>query len=69
MSGSIRDRSPTGFFQSCSRQEFVGRQLKQLAESQFGGAMAPLLLSLVKQTTLSKKDRAAIERLIENIRE
>jgi predicted transcriptional regulator len=57
------------FFAVLSRQEYVGRQLKQLAESHFGGALAPMLLSLVEQTTLSKKDRAAIEKLIDNIRE
>ena len=57
------------FFATITRQEYVGRQLKQLAESHFGGALAPLLLSLVEQATLTKKDRAAIEKLIENIRE
>jgi BlaI family penicillinase repressor len=50
-----------------SRQEHVGKQLKNLAESHFGGALAPLLLSLVEQASLTKKDRAAIEKLIENI--
>ncbi len=57
------------FFPVVSRQDFVGRQLKRLAESHFGGSVAPLLLSLVEQATLTKKDRAAIERLIDNIRE
>jgi predicted transcriptional regulator len=57
------------FFAGVTREEFVGRQLKRMAESHFGGAMAPMLLSLVEQTSLSKKDRAAIEKLIENIRE
>ncbi|MEX2174369.1 MAG: BlaI/MecI/CopY family transcriptional regulator [Pirellulaceae bacterium] len=57
------------FFAAVTRQEHVGRQLKRMAESHFGGALAPLLLSLVEQATLTKKDRAAIEKLIENIRE
>jgi BlaI family transcriptional regulator, penicillinase repressor len=51
-----------------TRQQYVGRQLKQMAESHFGGSLAPMLLSLVEQAALSKKDRAAIEKLIENIR-
>ena len=57
------------FFAAVTRQEYVGRQLKRMAESHFDGLLAPMLLSLVEQATLTKKDRAAIERLIENIRE
>lgn len=57
------------FFASVTREEYVGWQLKRMADSHFGGAVAPMLLSLVEQTSLSKKDRAAIEKLIENIRE
>ena len=57
------------FFASVTREQYVGRQLKRMADSHFGGALAPMLLSLVQQTTLSKKDRAAIEKLIENIDE
>jgi BlaI family transcriptional regulator, penicillinase repressor len=57
------------FSATVSRQEFVGRQLKRIAESHFGGALAPMLLSLVNQAKLSRKDRAAIETIIENIQE
>ena len=57
------------FFPAVSRQEFVGRQLKRIAESHFDGSLVPMLLSLVEQAKLTKKDRAAIEKLIENIRE
>jgi predicted transcriptional regulator len=57
------------FFAAITRQQYVGWQLKRMAESHFGGSMAPMLLSLVDQATLTKKDRAAIEKLIENIRE
>ncbi len=57
------------FFPTVTRQEFVGRKLKRIAESHFGGSLAPMLLSLVDQATLSKKDRIAIEKLIDNIRE
>jgi BlaI family transcriptional regulator, penicillinase repressor len=57
------------FFAAVTRQQFVGRQLKRMAESHFGGALAPLLMSLVEQAPLSRKDRAALEKLIENIRQ
>jgi predicted transcriptional regulator len=57
------------FFAAVSRRQYVGGQLKRMAESHFGGALAPLLLSLMEQAKLSRKDRAAIEKLIEGIRE
>lgn len=57
------------FFAAVTRQQYVGRQLKRMAKSHFGGSLAPMLLSLVDQAALTKKDRAAIEKLIENIRE
>lgn len=52
-----------------TREEFVGLKLKHLAASHFQGSLAPLLLTLVGQTKLSKSDRAAIEKLIANIRD
>lgn len=52
-----------------TRQEFVGGQLKRLAESHFGGSVTPMLMSLVEQARLSRKDRAAIEKIIENIKD
>lgn len=57
------------FFAVVTRQEYVGWKLRRLAESHFGGSLAPMMLSLVGQVKLSKKDRAAIEKVIENIRE
>jgi predicted transcriptional regulator len=57
------------FEASIDRSEFVGRELKQMAESHFGGSLRPLLLSLVEQAKLTRKDRAAIEKLIENMKE
>jgi BlaI family transcriptional regulator, penicillinase repressor len=57
------------FFAKVTRQEFVGHQLKQMAECHFGGSLAPMLLSLVEQAPLSRADRAAIEKLIKNLRE
>jgi predicted transcriptional regulator len=57
------------FFSAVTRRQYVDWQLKQMSETHFGGALAPLILSLVEQASLSKRDRAAIEKLIENIRE
>lgn len=55
------------FFAIITRQQFVGIQLKRLAESHFGGSITPMLLSLVEQTKLSNKDRAAIQKIINSI--
>ena len=44
-----------------------GIGLKQIADSHFGGSVTPLLLTLVEQAKLTKKNRAAIEKLIQNI--
>jgi len=57
------------FHFAVTRSEFVGEALKRMAESHFGGSLQPMLLSLVEQVKLSKKDRAAIQKLIENIKE
>jgi BlaI family penicillinase repressor len=50
-----------------SRRQFVGQQLQQLANDHFDGALAPMLLSLVETTPLSKEDRSAIEQIIEGL--
>ena len=47
----------------------MGGLLKQIADSHFGGSLTPLLLTLVEQAGLSTKQRAAIEKMIENIRD
>jgi predicted transcriptional regulator len=57
------------FRASITRSEFVGQELKRMAESHFSGSLRPLLLSLVEQAKLTKKDRAAIQVLIENMNE
>ena len=57
------------FFPTVTREQHVGRQLKQLADSHFGGSFTPMLLTLVEQAKLTRKDRAAIEKLIQNIRD
>lgn len=57
------------FHTTISREQFVGRELKQMADSHFDGALRPLMLSLIDQAKLTKKDRAAIESLIKNMKE
>lgn len=57
------------FRASITRSEFVGRELQCMAEDHFGGSLRPLLLSLVEQAKLTRKDRAAIQRIIESIKE
>ena len=57
------------FFATLTREAFVGRKLRQIAESHFDGAMAPMLSSLVDQVRLSRKDRAAIQQVIDRIKD
>ena len=56
------------FSAKISREAYVGQQLKQLAESHFDGAVAPMLLTLVDRAKLSRKDREAIRKIIEGIK-
>jgi predicted transcriptional regulator len=56
------------FAAKVTRQAYVGRQLAQLAENHFQGALAPMLLTLVDRIDLSKKDREAIRKIIEGIK-
>jgi BlaI family transcriptional regulator, penicillinase repressor len=51
-----------------SRDDYVRQQLEKLAESHFGGALAPLLLTLVPKMKLNRKDRDAIVKLIEGMK-
>jgi BlaI family penicillinase repressor len=50
-----------------SRTQYVGHQLETLAESHFGGSVAPVLLALVESIKLSRKDRDAIVKIIEGL--
>jgi BlaI family penicillinase repressor len=50
-----------------SRAQYVGHQLEKLADSHFGGALAPMVLTLVQKMKLGRKDREAIVKLIEGI--
>jgi predicted transcriptional regulator len=56
------------FSAKVTRQAYVGEQLEQLAKSHFGGALAPMLLSLVERIALSRKDREAIRKIIDGIK-
>lgn len=49
------------------RQDFVGEQLRQLAEQHFGGSVTPMLLALVDQARLRKSVRDEIRKKIEDL--
>ena len=49
------------------RQSFVGEQLRQLAETHFGGSVTPMLLALVDQALLRKSVRDEIRKKIEEL--
>lgn len=53
------------FSAKIGRAEFVGRELQKIVNEHFGGSVAPMLHALVDHTKLSKKDRQAIRRIIE----
>ena len=55
------------FVARISREAYVGRQLTQLAASHFGGELGRMLLTLVEQSKLSKKDREAIRKIIDRM--
>lgn len=55
------------FSTTISREAYVGSQLKQLADSHYGGELAPMLLTLVEKSKLSKKDREAIRKIIDGM--
>ena len=56
------------FSAKVSREAYVGQQLKQLADSHFDGALAPMLLTLVDRIKLSRKDREAIRKIIDGMK-
>ena len=62
----------TGFVHTFSatidRERFVGGKIEQIADSVFGGQVAPILLSLVDRVRLNKKDREAIERILRKLK-
>lgn len=55
------------FSAAVDRETFVAQQLQLLADSNFGGSLTPLLITLVDNVKLSRRDREAIRRIIEKI--
>ncbi|MDP7018994.1 MAG: BlaI/MecI/CopY family transcriptional regulator [Pirellulaceae bacterium] len=55
------------FLATVERESFVAQELQLLADSNFGGSLAPLLLTLVDNVKLSGKDRKTIQRIIDKI--
>jgi predicted transcriptional regulator len=49
------------------RQAFVGEQLRQLAETHFGGSLSPMLLTLADLAKLKKSERDAIRKIVEGM--
>ena len=66
----VRDRSGFAhrFTAVVERDDVVGTQLQQIADSHFGGALAPMLLPLVEKIKLSRRDREAIQKIIDKAR-
>ena len=55
------------FSATVERETFVAQQLQLLADNNFGGSLTPLLMTLVDNVKLSRKDREAIRKIIEKI--
>ncbi len=55
------------FSTTVDRKAFVTQQLQELADSNFGGSLPPLLMTLVDNVKLARKDREAIRKIIEGI--
>jgi BlaI family transcriptional regulator, penicillinase repressor len=61
-----RDRSAMThiFVATVSRDEFIGNQLRAVAERLCGGSVTPLLTHLLKTEALSEADRKELRRLL-----
>jgi BlaI family penicillinase repressor len=61
-----RDRSAMThvFVTTVSRDDFIGSQLRAVAERLCGGSVTPLLTHLLKTETLSDEDRKELRRLL-----
>ena len=64
-----RDRSSFvhQFSATMSREEFIGRQVEELAETFSGGSMASLLACLVEARRLSAADRRKLRQLLDEV--
>lgn len=63
-----RDRSSFAhtFEATIARDAFIGQQLQQMADRVCGGSLKPLLMNLVEGAKLTKRDRAALQKLIDD---
>lgn len=57
------------FSPKITRRAYVAQELERLADSHFDGALAPLLMSLVETSKLSRQEREAIRKIVEKIPE
>ena len=64
-----RQRNPHLFRATVSRDELIERRLNALAGDLCGGSLVPLVSCLVERGKLTDKDRAAIKRMIDDIRD
>lgn len=48
-----------------NRDAFIGQQLQQMADRVCGGSFKPLLFNLVEGAKLTKRDRAMLQKLID----
>jgi len=62
-----RDRSamPHVFAAAVSRDDYIGGQLRAMAEKLCGGSLTPLLTHLVETGSLSKKERNELRKMLE----
>jgi BlaI family penicillinase repressor len=62
-----RDRSvtPHVFVAAVSRDDYIGGQLRAMAEKLCGGSLTPLLTHLVKTESLSQKERGELRKFLE----
>jgi predicted transcriptional regulator len=61
-------RGTVRFFEATvDRSTLVAGELQGLADSHFGGSLAPVLLALIEGVRLSAKDRNALRKIVEKI--
>jgi predicted transcriptional regulator len=60
-----RTATPHVFEAVVSRDQYIGGQLRAMAEKLCGGAMTPILTHLVRTETLSAKERNELRRLLD----
>jgi predicted transcriptional regulator len=64
----VRDRSasPHVFRATIAREELIDDHLQQIADRLCDGSLVPVLNQLVRRMTLSKVERAALQKLIDD---